>query len=142
MINALQFSNVLDLPVSMPQTRIPKGDSIIVAAYKLAIGQKIQPVWLSLHLLKTEGTPTKLVSSLGIAYCGIYANGAEYFRTPTGSLPLIYVSSDSVSSKMINPYSKIEIFGPDTVNVIVANNTSDTDLDISVIGCLRLHIYA
>src|ERR1044071_1539833 len=95
---------IVDLPIGLAQAKLPRSTSIVVASIMLRIGQRLRLGWLGLQLVRmSKASPSRLNSSLGVAYVGVFAGGAELVRIPTGT-PLCTISLNGPFVKLLNPY--------------------------------------
>jgi hypothetical protein len=131
-----------DIPISLPQTEVRAGDSLVVCSVKLLLGQELRLGYVAAQLVKiSPGTATKINTSLGLVYVGIFAGGFDTLRTQSGT-PVNYLSFSGPRVSVLSPYNQRNFLGPDVVEVVVVNNTSNLSMDLSVIGAARLFIYA
>ena len=135
-----RLDTIRDVPLALPQAQLRRGDSIVVSSFKLALGQKLSLGWLGLQLLKlSPGTPQRVNSSLGIIYAGIYAGGFDTLRRPSGT-PLQLLSISSPTMKILNPYTHREFSGPDIIEVLVVNNTTNIDVEVMLVGASKFYL--
>jgi len=130
---------IVDLPIGLAQAKLPRATSIVMASIVVGLGQRLRLGWLSLQLVRLSATtPSRLNTSLGIAYVGVFAGGAELARIPTGTA-LCVISLNGPFVKLLNPYVARDMEGPDVVNVVAVNNTSNVDMEVVVTGSAKLY---
>lgn len=137
-----RLDRVINLHGTLPQTDLRRGDSLVISSIKLDLGHTLSVGWLSLQLLRiniAEVLPTRIINSLGFVYAGIFAGGFDTLRRPTG-MPISFVNLSGPNVKVLNPYIVREFSGPDIVEIVVVNNTTDTDVEVMVAGSMKLFI--
>jgi hypothetical protein len=136
---------IIDLPISLPQTELRVQDSIVVAFFKVGVGQRLDMGWLCLKLLNVlipEGEdPVKVNTSLGLVYAGLYAGGFDPVRRPSGT-PMHVISLSGPVSRILNPVRARSFDGPDIISVVVVNNTTNVLVDVTLVGSAKLLAYA
>lgn len=140
-ITESRLATIMELGIALAETDLRRDDSVVVGVFKLDLGQTLRVGWLALQLLKinlAQATPTKVNSSLGFVYLGIYAGGFEPLRRPSGT-PINFVNLSGPNTKLMNPYPMRAFSGPDVIHVLVVNNTLDTDVEVMVSGSLKLY---
>lgn len=125
-----RWSQILNLPLALPQTELRRGRSLQVAAIPVALGESVEVRALTLHLLRllTPGvSPVLNNSALGLCSVGIYLTDML-----TGGTAL--VKATGPGAEALNPYAPAVLSSPGFYRVIVANNTSNVDLAVVVSG--------
>jgi hypothetical protein len=126
------------VPLALPQTQLRRADSIVVTSVKLLLGQRLRLGWLGLKLLKVgTGAQNRLNTSLGTAYVGVYAGGFDALRQPSGT-PIYVLSATGPLTRQLTPYAWREFSGPDVIEVVAINNTGNVDVELAVMGAMRL----
>lgn len=127
--------------MALPQADLRRGDSIIVSTTKLELGESLHIGWLSLQIIKislTGTVPVRVINSLGFVFAGFYMGGFAPLRRPSG-MPVNFISLSGPSVKLMNPYTLRSFSGPDIVELVVINNTLDTDVEIMLAGSMQLY---
>lgn len=134
-----KYAQVIDLPIAVPATELRRGDSIICASVDLKLGQRIRYRWAQLQLITilNAGTPDKIISNLGMVYLGFYSAGFTQLNKPTG-IPINALSADLVGVNASNPYIFFDFSSPDTYSVLLVNNTTNLDFEVTANGAMRL----
>jgi hypothetical protein len=138
-----RLNTVINIPLALAQTDFRRDTSILLGSVKLSLGQTLQMGWLSLQLIKinlTSAAPVRINMMMGLVYMGIFAGSYNPLRRPSG-IPLSFVSLSGPNTKIINPYVPRIFSGPDTVDVIIVNNTTDTDVELMAAGSLKLYTH-
>ena len=131
--------SIIDLPISMAQLELKKEDSIVITSVKLSLGQVLRINWLSMQLISMKsGSPTKITDSLGFVYGGVFAAGFDTVRRPSGT-PIFTRSINSPLTKVLNPHIIREFSGPDIIEFVAVNNTSNVDVEIAMMGDVKLY---
>lgn len=129
-----RFARVLNLPISFPQTDLGSGRAIIVCKIPLAINQRLEIRSLSISLVAilTPGIiPIYLNTAMQLCSVGVY-------ESTMISSPLVYAAFFDQTSTS-NPFSCCVIETPGIYNVIVSNNTSNTDMAVSATGSAKIY---
>ena len=131
-------AKVIDLPFGCPQTELRRGDSLVIAVFKLATAQKLTFKVLQLTLVRvlTAGSPSPVATELGLIYVGLYGGGFGVDR-PAG-MPMAYLSLNGPGTSVMNPGAPVVAAAKDTYELVAVNNTSNMDYDISVVGSAGL----
>lgn len=143
------LENKGDLPIALPTTKLRRGDWLVLATLKLQPPMQLQFRDLQLSLIQAVVDPT-LTSVLvaparGLAYVAIfkdYAQSDPATMIPQGSsTDVVSISATGVSQR--DPSAAplvISPAAPSTYSVLLVNNTTGTDLQLSVNGQLRLDL--
>ena len=124
-----RFARVIDLPLSLSQTELAAGKQIFIARIPVALHQRIEIKSLTLAVIAilTPGVvPIYLNTAMQLCSVGLY-------RGTMITSPLCYTAFTDESSTT-NPFSTCVVETPGTYNVIVSNNTTNTDLSVVVTG--------
>lgn len=134
-----RLDRIFDVALSLPQSELLRGTSIMVASFDLAPGQRARVRWFGYQLVRVlnSAVVVKLSTALGLTYAGLY-EGAAGLLVPAGT-PLVAASLESPSFRALNPYCFRDIGSPGTYRVFVVNNTSTHDLDVALTGTLRVY---
>lgn len=127
-----RYARVIDLPLSLSQTELAAGKQIYIAQIPVALHQRIEIKSLTLSVLAilTPGVvPVYLNTAMQLASVGLY-------RGPMITSPLCYTAFTDENSTT-NPFSTCVVETPGTYNVIVSNNTTNTDLSVVVTGNVK-----
>jgi len=133
-ITTRRYARVLDLPISFPQTELRAGKAIVITQLPLALHQRLElrALTLVVNAILTPGVvPIYLNTALSICSVGLYQG-----TMLTG--PLAYTAFTEMTS-ITNPFSPCIIETPGTYNVIISNNTSNTDLSLTATGAIKLY---
>lgn len=141
-ITTRYMDNIVAVPMAQPQVRLRQADSLVISTLSLVLGQRAKLSWLSLQLLQLYNvdpaiTPTKIDTGFGLVYTGVYS-GSIIDRPagrPTNLISLETPSIANLGSRMAN-----EFYGPQIVSVVVANNLSNIDVGISLVGCWQVFL--
>jgi len=128
-----RFARVLSLPISFPQTDLGSGRAIVVAKIPLEMNQRleIRALCISLVAILTPGVvPVYLNTAMQLCSVGVY-------ESTMISSPLVYAAFFDQTS-MANPFSCCVIETPGLYNVIVSNNTSNTDMAVCATGAAKI----
>lgn len=131
-----RLSQILDLPISFPQTELRRGKFIHIAQFPVEQNQVLQLRNLVLHVLKnlTPGAvPTYATTSLGSVSVGFY-----FGSVITSPLALAFVTNLGISSA--NPFSIVKCASPGVYTVIISNNTTNMDFSVSATGIAKLYL--
>lgn len=124
-----RYARVIDLPLCMSQTELAAGKQIYIARIPVALHQRVEIKSLTLAVLAilTPGVvPVYLNTAMQLCSVGLY-------RGPMITSPLCYAAFTDETATT-NPFSTCVIETPGTYNVIVSNNTTNTDLSVLVTG--------
>ena len=140
-LNTAERANILDLPVSLPQTWIEPNSALVVSTVQVAPRQLWRLRWLNLHLVGVTpvGTNPQLVNTnMGLVYAGLFA-GAQ-LGVPTG-LPLVSLNVSIIPAvNCTNPYTFRDISNPDFYQILVVNNTLNLSFSVVLAGASRLYL--
>lgn len=129
-----RYARIADMPISFPQTQLNAGKLMIVTKINLALHERLELRVLNCFLaaILTPGVvPVYLNSAMGL--CSICIS-----RSMTVCSPLVYaLASDQTTAS--NPFAPCIIETPGVYNVIVSNNTSNTDMAIAATGMFKLY---
>ncbi len=136
-----QQEGTFDVPLACPQSLIAPGDSIIVATIKLALDQKFRLRWLNLQVVGNVTTTdtARLNSGMGMCYAGIYCGEFQGINRPSG-VPVRFLRRLTPGTSSFNPYHYQDFAGPDTLSLILVNNTTDAYIDACVTGSGRIFL--
>jgi hypothetical protein len=134
LVTTNRYARIADMPISFPQTQLNAGTLIIITQIVLAMHQRLELRSLNcaLDAILTPGVvPIYLNSAMGT--CSVCVS-----RSLTVCSPLAYalVVDRSTTS---NPFSPCVIETPGVYNVIVSNNTSNTDMAVTATGMFKLY---
>lgn len=133
-----QFDNIKSVPLGIAQTRLLAESSMCLQVVKLDVRQVLTIGYAGVQLIKvTPGQPELINTSLGIIYFGIYAGGFDTLRTPSGT-PINWVSFNGPSFQLMSPYAIRNFAGPDVIHFVVANNTTNLDVEFCVTGTAQV----
>lgn len=130
-----RLSRTLNLPISLPETELRAGKSILVCTLTLVDGQcmHINSLTLKIVQLLTVGVlPVKIYDAYGIASVGVYPSGSD-------ATPIAYASSNDNTPYTSNPFCRHTIDGPGSYDVVVRNNTSNINLAVNATGTAKIH---
>lgn len=133
-VTTQRYARVLNLPLSLSQTELAKGKSIYISEIPLEINQRLEvrSLTLTVAAILTPGViPAYLNTAMSLASVGVY-------RGKMITSPLTYAAFTEQATTT-NPFSVCVIETPGTYNVIVSNNTSNTDLSVIVTGAVKLY---
>jgi len=131
-----RLERIIELPVSMAQTELRRGETIQIAQATITQGQALEMRSLTVNLVRvlTFGQiPIYLNSAFGLCSVGLYFG-------PMISSPLAYAKITTNGTAMINPYKRKSMKSPGTYTVLIANNTSNIDVSICVTGSMKLYL--
>lgn len=129
-----RFDRVLDLPITFAQTELRSAKAIYLAKFVVSRNTRIEIRSLTLTvaaILTPDIVPLYLNTAMELCSVGVYRG-----IMVTG--PLAYAAFKE-STAMTNPFSPCVIETPGTYNVIVSNNTSNTDLSVVATGSIKLY---
>lgn len=129
------FNKIVNFPVSMPETELRRGKSMIVGTYVLATGQRFQLKSLHLHVCRilNPGLLPDLINSIGAVNVGFYQASML-----TGALALVSRNGTGVSA--YNMFKSCEAWTPGAYTIVVSNNTRNIDFSVSVTGAVKLFL--
>lgn len=133
-ITTNRFARIVDLPLSFAQTELKSGKSIIIAQIPLLINQRLEFRTLTLSIIGilTPGVvPAYLNTAMGLCSVGVFRG-----TITTGPITFASFTDQSVTT---NPFACCVVETPGTYNVIVSNNSSNTDLAVAVTGSAKLY---
>ena len=133
-VTATRYARCASVPVSAAQTELRAGKTLLVTRVRLERGQRLELRSLNLALLAVlnpDSTPVFLNSALGLCSVGLY-HGTMI------SSPLAYTFSQGGATST-NPFSPCVVETPGTYDIILSNNTSNTDLSVAATGVLKLY---
>jgi hypothetical protein len=130
-----RLARVAHLPISFPQTAVAAGDSLLVASFAVAQGQRLEIRALTLNVvgLLTPGVipdfafPTYQSCSVGL------------YRNSSNCSPLAFASVEGTGVASFNIFRNIVIITPDEYNILVQNNMTNVDLSVAVTGAVKLY---
>lgn len=123
-----EFARIITLPIALPQTSLPPGQTVAVFSHRLSFGQRLSIRWATLGIVNADYEDvdvTKLNSNLGLIYAGIYAGIYIPTQPPNGD-PIASVVLDGVGYAQLNPFTLWNFVSPDDYYFVVANNTNRT----------------
>ena len=129
-----RYARVYNLPITLAQTELRAGKAFVVARFPLALFQRLElrSLTLFVNAILTPGVvPIYLNTSMGLACAGLY-------NSPMLTSPLAYTAFTEQASTT-NPFSPCVIETPGIYSVIVSNNTSNTDLSLTVTGTIKFY---
>jgi hypothetical protein len=138
-LSASRFATILDEPIALPQTQLMRGSALLIGSYKLLLGQKASLKWLGLSMLSLPDSPVKLTDAFGLLYAGVYAGGFDQVLDISG-VPACIVSTNDNEPRYLNPWAQRVFYGPDILEVVISNNMSNVDVNVSAVGCMRLYL--
>ena len=131
---------MLEVSFNLPQSTLEPGTAEQVATIVVAQGQELELRWLSLHLIRLDlsntSLPIKINKSMGTAYAGLVGDRAAFLTSPTGR-PLVYVPVE-LPGVAANSPAFITQVNPGTYSLIVVNNLSTNDIEVSCCGTFRI----
>lgn len=133
-VTTQRYARVLDLPLSFSQTELAAGKSVVLSRLPLALYQRLElrSLTISVVAILTPGVvPAFLNTAMSLCSVGLY-------RGTIITSPLAYTAFTNMTST-VNPFSTCVIETPGTYNVIVSNNTNNTDLAVLVTGSAKLY---
>lgn len=148
-ITEKQFDDQLDLPISLPLTEIEPADWIILTTNRITNPQQFTFRWLELQLVSISGVTTPLVTvGRGLVYVALFKNFPP-LSSPGGQVPvgnfatdLIQISAVGVAQR--SPTTSLVVTEPpatsDVYNFVIANNTVNATLRVSVNGSVRMQL--
>jgi hypothetical protein len=134
-------NTVVDMPVSLPQTELRRGNELLLASVPLALGQRLSVRALTLSLLKilsSGSAPDRINTPQGLCSVGVYVG--EMLCTP-----LCLVVAGQVGTAALNAFAPREFVTPGLYTVRVFNNTGRVtghavDLSVTATGVLKLYL--
>lgn len=129
-----RYARVIDLPLTMSQTELAAGKQIFISRIPVALHQRleIRSLTISVVTILTPGVvPEYLNTAMQLCSVGLY------FGQMITS-PLVYTAFTDEPSTT-NPFSTCVVETPGTYNLIVSNNTNNTDLSVVVTGCAKFY---
>ena len=133
-VTTQRYARVLDLPLSFSQTELAAGKSIRISRLRLERFQRLELRSLTVAVIAilTPGVvPAFLNTALSLCSVGLYRG-----TIITG--PLAYAAFTNTPST-INPFSSCVVETPGDYNVIVSNNTNNTDLSVTATGSIKIY---
>jgi hypothetical protein len=130
-----RLARTFELPISMAQTELRRGEVIQIAQAMIAQGQTLEMRTLTLNLVRilTFGQiPVYLNSAFGLCSVGLYFG-------PMISSPLAYVKITTNGTAMLNPYKRKVMKSPGIYTVLIANNTNNIDLSVCATGSMKFY---
>lgn len=136
------FDRSLGISFNLSQSLLSPNTAEQVVVFTLARDQAVELTWLCLHLVKMNCSPTtiptKVNTSLGSAYVGLYGDRAELIESPAGQ-PLVYVAVQLPGAAAADP-SYLTTLSAGVYSLLVVNNLADTPIEVTVSGSLRANI--
>lgn len=148
LITKKTLKNIVDLPVSLPSTRLRQGDWLVVSSFILDTSSQATFGYLGLEIesssiaVDTIGLENKISGSLGLAYVGLYKD-----YNPSAS-PHTYSAVDVVIGNGIGITNRIGppvlVNDPGVYHFVVASNVignsvvGSIDFTIVVTGQIRI----
>jgi hypothetical protein len=130
-----RLARTIELPISMAQTELRRGEVIQIAKAMIDQGQTLEMRMLTLNLVRvlTFGQiPVYLNSAFGLCSVGLYFG-------PMISSPLAYVKITTNGTAMLNPYKRKVMKSPGVYRILIANNTSNLDLSVCATGSMKFY---
>lgn len=130
----------LDQPFCLSQTILFPRSSVLVASISLPPGFRLSLRWLSLHfvdIVTQNDVAEKLTTNMAITYAGLYSGTFENLNLHSGQ-PLVYVPCEVPGQNQTDPFYWRDFEAPDTYAILAVNNTSKTQLRVSVSGTFRV----
>ena len=135
-----RYSQVVDLPICLPETELRRASTIQISSFTLAAGQRAVLRCLNMNVLRvlTPGVEPDLINSAyGWVYVGVFAG---YMAAS----PFVVVASSQVGLNELYPNSEKIIASPGTYSVKLVNNTGRTydkavDLAVCVTGTIKFY---
>lgn len=134
-----QYDRTLDVPISLPQTLLDPGLSIVVNAFDIPDGATMQIRWLCLHFVRASTTsiPTKINNGRQGVSAGLYGDSGLYTNELPGSA-MAGVSTDFPNTAVAMPVSfPFAAKSPGTYALVVQNNFS-CRVEVVVTASLRI----
>ncbi len=136
------FDRSLGISFNLPQSLLAANTAEQVAIFTLNREMTVEIAWLCLHLVKMNSSPvsmpTKVNTSLGSAFIGLYGDRAELIESPAGQ-PLVYVACQLPGAAAADPSYLVNL-SPGVYSLLAVNNLVDTPLEVSVSGALRANL--
>lgn len=129
-----RYARVIDLPLCLSQTELAAGKQILIARIPIALHQRleIRSLTVAVITILTPGVvPIFLNTAMQLCSVGLY-------RGTMITSPLCYAAFANASDTT-NPFSTCVVETPGTYNVIVSNNTSNTDVSVVVTGNAKFY---
>ena len=131
---------VVDLPISLPQAELRRGNELLLASAPLALGQRLSVRVLTLTVLKilsSGSAPDRINTPQGLCSVGVYVG--EMLCTP-----LCLVVAGQVGTAALNAFAPHDFVTPGVYTVRAFNNTGRVigkaaDLSICATGVLKLY---
>lgn len=147
-ITSKTLENSLDLPVSLPQTKVEKTDWLVISSVLITEKQNFTLKWLQLHLLGAISTGACAtgqcsidVAGWGIAYVGLFKDfdPTQKPQLQSGLVERLIVGDANTIPPIIavRPISPSGVYGPGRYSFVAGNNTTDCDLRIVVSGSIK-----
>ena len=134
-VTQLRFNRITHLPISFAQTELRAGKTIIVAAFNLLIGQRMEIRSLTLNLMRvlTNGAvPASRYTAYKTCIIGLY-------RGVTDCSPLAFAAVDSMGTTGMNCFRRVIIEAPGDYRIAVRNNTLNVDLSVAATGAVKIY---
>lgn len=87
----------------------------------------------------TQSTPKKISDVFGLVYAGFFTGGYAGVNVPTG-VPMLLQSLDSPGIDAITPGPEQIVYGPVTISAVIVNNTTNFELEASILGVGHYHV--
>lgn len=84
-----------------------------------------------------ETVAVKRVPGMGVVFCGVYASSFNSVLQPSG-VPVNYLWIDHIGTISSNPFNYFDFPCPDTYSLVMANNTTNLDLEVTLNGAFKM----
>jgi|PlaIllAssembly_1097288.scaffolds.fasta_scaffold15854_3 hypothetical protein len=129
-----RFPRIWDVPFNFGQTEVRRGKNLVIAAFELAVNQRIELRDMTVALitiLTPNAVPIYLNTAMELCSAGLYRG-----TMLTGPIAYAAFTEQAVS---VNAFYRCVIASPGTYQFIVSNNTSNVDLSVAVSGSFKFY---
>lgn len=139
-ISEANFTRIVSVPMSVPQTELPAGSVVTVATVLLHADQTLRARWLSLFvpkINKAPGSVERVTDYYEAVYVGLYSGKTNDDLRALG-MPLLWVGLDGCGYAELDFARYTDFSSPGQYTLALINNTSSHDYDAVVTGAFRI----
>lgn len=134
------YDSVVTFPLSIPQTELQPGTSILVGSVKLPPGRTLRLRYLGLHVTRVRSsaaTLKRIADFYDTVFIGLYSGNIDSINRATG-MPVAYVGIDGAGYTSTDPVLYQDFGCAGTYTAILVNNTSTHVYEALSTGSLRM----
>ena len=134
-VSQQRADRIAHLPIAFGQTELRAGKTIIVAAFNVLAGQRLEIRSLTLNLVRVLTNGVLPVSN----YTAYRTCSVGLFRGTTNCSPLVFALVDGLGTTGVNCFRRAVIEAAGDYRIAVRNHTSNVDLSVVVTGAAKVY---